>query len=232
MNQNLSQEKDKFPSFRKLIVLLMVLVLALPSFSQITVNVQNKTLRQTLSEIEKASDYRFFYNESLAVLSKNTSIQVTNADIDNVMQRILAGTGITYEKNNNIIALVENANANQTPAAAQQNKVTVRGRILDAAGVPVIGANIIEEGVPGNGTVSDYDGNFSLNITRSANLKISYLGYSDVVLNTAGRNTFDVVMEENTEMLSEVVVTAWVSSAKRKHLDMPFRRLQETDCKR
>ena len=208
MNQNLSQEKDKPVGFRKLTVLLMVLVLALPSFSQITVNVQNKTLRQALGEIEKVSDYRFFYNESLAVLNKNSSIQVTNADIDNVMQRLLSGTNITYEKNNNIIALVERAAAGQAPAPAQQSKVTVKGRILDAAGVPVIGANIIEEGVPGNGTVSDYDGNFSLNITRNANLKISYLGYSDVTLNTTGRTNFDIVMQENTEMLSEVVVTA------------------------
>lgn len=208
MNQNLSQKKNKFIGFRKLIVLLMVMVFALPSFSQITVNIQNKTLRQALGEIEKVSNYRFFYNESLAALNTKCSVQITNADIDNVMQRLLSGTNIAYEKNNNIIALTEKTATNQSPTQTQQNKVTVRGRILDATGVPVIGANIIEEGTPGNGTVSDYDGNFSLTITRNANLKVSYLGYSDVLVRTQGQTNFNVVMEENTEMLSEVVVTA------------------------
>lgn len=206
MNQNLLQRKSKFKSAIKLFILLLVVAISLPSFSQITINVRNKTLRQALNEVEKVSDYRFFYNESLAVLNRNTTIQVTNSNIDNVMQRLLAGTDVTYEKNNNIVALVEKANLPAT--AQQQDKVTVRGQVSDAKGEPVIGANIIEEGVPGNGTVTDYNGNFSLAVNRNATLRISYLGYTDVVLSTTGRTSFDVVMQEDTKVLSEVVVTA------------------------
>lgn len=206
MNQNLLQRKSKFKSAIKLFILLLVVAISLPSFSQITINVRNKTLRQALNEVEKVSDYRFFYNESLAVLNRNTTIQATNSNIDNVMQRLLAGTDVTYEKNNNIVALVEKANLPAT--AQQQDKVTVRGQVSDAKGEPVIGANIIEEGVPGNGTVTDYNGNFSLAVNRNATLRISYLGYTDVVLSTTGRTSFDVVMQEDTKVLSEVVVTA------------------------
>ncbi len=206
MNQNLLQRKSKFKSAIKLFILLLVVAISLPSFSQITINVRNKTLRQALNEVEKVSDYRFFYNESLAVLNRNTTIQVTNSNIDNVMQRLLTGTDVTYEKNNNIVALVEKANLPAT--AQQQDKVTVRGQVSDAKGEPVIGANIIEEGVPGNGTVTDYNGNFSLAVNRNATLRISYLGYTDVVLSTTGRTSFDVVMQEDTKVLSEVVVTA------------------------
>lgn len=208
MNRNLSHKKDKSRSLRKLFVLVMVMALTLPSFSQITVNVRNKTLRQALSEIEKVSDFRFFYNESLAILDKNSSIRVTNGNIDDVMQRLLAGTNVTYEKNNNIIALVGKADVGQAPASAQQNKVTVTGRITDTQGEPIIGANIIEEGVSGNGTVTDYDGRFTLSVTRNATLKISYLGYGDIVLSTSGRTSFNITMEEDTEVLREVVVTA------------------------
>ncbi|WP_352406158.1 STN domain-containing protein, partial [Petrimonas sp.] len=95
----------------------------LPSFSQITVNVQNKTLRQALKEIEKVSNYRFFYNESLAILDKNSSIQLTNSSIDNAMQTLLAGTDVAYEKNNHIVVLVDKGTVALQPGETQQDKV-------------------------------------------------------------------------------------------------------------
>ncbi|MDD4606254.1 MAG: SusC/RagA family TonB-linked outer membrane protein, partial [Dysgonamonadaceae bacterium] len=198
---------DKHPCRAKLIVLFMVLVFALPSFSQITVNIQNKPLRQTLKEIEKVSDYRFFYNESLPILNNSSSLNVENANIDDVMQQLLANKNVRYEKNNNIIALVEVEN-NAAQTLASQQKVTIKGRVVDAEGVPIIGANIVEMGPVSNGTITDNDGNFTLNVLRNATIKISYIGYKDIVINTADRTSFNIVMEEDTQTLSELVVTA------------------------
>ena len=208
MNHNLLRKKDKTSHSVKLLVTLISMLFFLPSFSQITVNVQNKPLRQTLKEIEKVSNYRFFYNESLAVLDKNSSIQLTNSNIDNAMQKLLAGTDVTYEKNDNIVVLVDKATVSQQPGTAQQDKVNVRGRVLDEAGLPIIGANVIEEGVAGNGTITDYDGNFTLSVFSRAKIKISYLGYGDILLNTTEGTSFNVVMQEDTHALSEVIVTA------------------------
>ena len=198
---------DKHPCRAKLIVLFMVLVFALPSFSQITVNIQNKPLRQTLKEIEKVSDFRFFYNESLPILNNSSSLNVENANIDDVMQQLLANKNVRYEKNNNIIALVEVEN-NAAQTLASQQKVTIKGRVVDAEGVPIIGANIVEMGPVSNGTITDNDGNFTLNVLRNATIKISYIGYKDIVINTADRTSFNIVMEEDTQTLSELVVTA------------------------
>ncbi|MDD3357161.1 MAG: TonB-dependent receptor plug domain-containing protein, partial [Dysgonamonadaceae bacterium] len=198
---------DKHPCRAKLIVLFMVLVFALPSFSQITVNIQNKPLRQTLKEIEKVSDFRFFYNESLPILNNSSSLNVENANIDDVMQQLLANRNVRYEKNNNIIALVEVEN-NAAQTLASQQKVTIKGRVVDAEGVPIIGANIVEMGPVSNGTITDNDGNFTLNVLRNATIKISYIGYKDIVINTADRTSFNIVMEEDTQTLSELVVTA------------------------
>ncbi|MDD3542794.1 MAG: SusC/RagA family TonB-linked outer membrane protein [Petrimonas sp.] len=193
----------------KLIVLLLLLFVTTQSFAQITVNIRNKPLREALKEIERVSNYKFFYNESLPGLEKNSTLRLTNATIDATLQQLLIGMNIAYRiSENNIIALTEKDDANLLANQAQQNKVTVKGQVQDANGIPIIGANIIEEGTPGNGTVTDYNGNFSLNVSRNATLKITYLGYADVILNTAGRSSFEVVMEENIEMLSEVVVTA------------------------
>lgn len=201
----------KYP-FAKLSMLLLLWIVAGQLFAQITVNVQNRPLREALKEIEKVSSYKFFYNESLAGLEKQINLQLTNSSIDAAMQQLLSGTDIEYRQNeNNIIVLVKKGDGSSQDlpsATTQQNRVTVKGRIMDEIGEPIIGANIIEEGVPGNGTVSDYDGGFSLSVTRNAKLKISYLGYGDVILDTSVRTIFDVVMQENTAMLNEVVVTA------------------------
>ena len=198
----------KSPS-AKLVMLLLLLFVTSHAFAQITVNVRNKPLREVLKEIERVSDYRFFYNESLTGLEKMTSVRLTDSGIDAAMQQLLAGADITYRKNeNNIVVLIENENKPTASAQPQQDRVTVKGNVVDVNGIPIIGANIIEVGTPGNGTITDFDGNFTLGVNRGANLQISYLGYSDIVLNTSGQTMFEVVMEENTEMLSEVVVTA------------------------
>ena len=198
----------KSPS-AKLVMLLLLLFVTSHAFAQITVNVRNKPLREVLKEIERVSDYRFFYNESLTGLEKMTSVRLTDSGIDAAMQQLLAGADITYRKSeNNIVVLIENENKPTASAQPQQDRVTVKGNVVDVNGIPIIGANIIEVGTPGNGTITDFDGNFTLGVNRGANLQITYLGYSDIILNTSGQTMFEVVMEENTEMLSEVVVTA------------------------
>lgn len=202
MNENLLQKKNKTWSLKRLFVFLVPLFLVLPVYSQITINIQNVPLRQALGEIEKVSDYRFFYSESLTVLNHKCSLRVTDASIDAVMRELLAGTNVTYEKNNLIIALIEKGVKNQ------KSKIVVRGRIADTQDEPVVGANIIEEGASGNGTISNADGAFTLEVNQGAILKISYLGYRDVMLRTAGKTSFEVVLEEDTKALGEVVVTA------------------------
>lgn len=122
MKKNLAQKDDRQSNIVKWLVLFMTIVFVLPSFSQITVNIQNKPLRQTLKEIEKASEFRFFYNESLSILDKNVSLSVKNSNVDNVMKQLLANSNIKYEKNNNIIALVEADRLLQNKDAAQQKQ--------------------------------------------------------------------------------------------------------------
>ena len=58
----------------------------------------------------------------------------------------------------------------------QQLKKQITGTIVDGKGEPIIGANIIEEGTT-NGTITDIDGQFSLNVTDNATIKVSYIGY-------------------------------------------------------
>lgn len=87
--------------------------------------------------------------------------------------------------------------------------VNVRGTVTDNRKEPVIGATIIIEGDASRGTVTDIDGNYTLsNVPRNANLQFTYVGMQTQVVPVNGQTTLNVVMNEDSEMLAEVVVTA------------------------
>lgn len=87
--------------------------------------------------------------------------------------------------------------------------LTVTGKVVDKNNETIIGATIIVVGVPGQGTTTDFDGNYTLpNVAPDASLQFSYVGMKTQVVPVNGRKTIDVVMTDDTEMLEEVVVTA------------------------
>ena len=95
-----------------------------------------------------------------------------------------------------------------------QQKRQITGTVTDQQGEPVIGANIIEKGTI-NGTVTDVDGHFSINVADNATLNISYIGYLPQDINIAGRTSFRIVLEEDTKLLDEVVVIGYGTQSRR-----------------
>ncbi|MCQ2154096.1 MAG: SusC/RagA family TonB-linked outer membrane protein [Bacteroidales bacterium] len=91
-------------------------------------------------------------------------------------------------------------------AQSQNSPVLVKGTVLDANGVPVIGASIVEKGTT-NGTVADIDGTFTLSVAAGTTLEVSCIGYISTEI-TASSQPVSVVLNEDTMQLSEVVVTA------------------------
>lgn len=206
--------KRKMPLFKcsmvKFAIFISIWIMALPSLAQISVNIQNRPLRQVLKEVEKVSEYRFFYNESLAQLEKNTTLNATNATIDFVMQQLLSETDLSYRKaENNIIVLVTKNSANEAASADEPGQSVVRGRILDVDGQPVIGATIVQKNNNAVGTITDIDGNFSILVPPNATLLISYIGYTPQEIQVAGRNVLNIIMQEDVQQLEELIVTGY-----------------------
>ncbi|SCD19331.1 SusC/RagA family [Proteiniphilum saccharofermentans] len=86
--------------------------------------------------------------------------------------------------------------------------INVRGIVTDIAGEPIIGANILVQGTS-SGTITDYDGNFTLQAPADGVLEISYIGYRPQSIPINNRSTINVTMEEDTELLEEVVVIGY-----------------------
>ncbi len=95
----------------------------------------------------------------------------------------------------------------------QQQGKTITGIIVDTNGVPIIGANILEKGSR-NGTITDFDGNFSLNVKDNAILQISYIGYLEQEVATQDRINFNITLLEDTRTLDEVVVVGYGTQKK------------------
>lgn len=95
----------------------------------------------------------------------------------------------------------------ETVRKASADNSTVRGRVVDVGGEPLIGATIREKGGT-RGTVTDIEGNFILSVPDSAVLQVSFVGYESIEVSVGGRKTLEIQLRENTVMLDNVIITA------------------------
>jgi TonB-linked SusC/RagA family outer membrane protein len=110
--------------------------------------------------------------------------------------------------------------------STQQNRVRITGKITDSENVPIIGANIIEAGTT-NGTVTDLDGNFTIEANRNGVLTVSYIGYQDLEVNIENRTHLNIILQEDTQLLQEVVVTGVAKGTSREKLSFTVEKIND-----
>lgn len=107
----------------------------------------------------------------------------------------------------------EAGNTEAAVIAAQQTR-TVSGQVVDSNGESIIGANIVEKGTA-NGTITDFDGKFSLKVAPNATLVISYIGYKNIEMKASELKAGQTItLQENAEMMDEVVVIGYGTQRK------------------
>jgi TonB-linked SusC/RagA family outer membrane protein len=102
----------------------------------------------------------------------------------------------------------------QESSELQQNKIRITGTVIDRTGEPVIGANVVEKGAAANGTTTDGEGTFSLNVSQGATLTVSYIGYVTQEIAVGNRTQLQVTLLEDTQALDEVVVVGFGTQKK------------------
>jgi len=190
----------------------------------ITVELKNVSLSKAMTAIEKASGYSFFFDENKTDLNHVVNLDAENDEINRVLSELLSSTNLTYEISNNQIALIPKGNTGQlnlrsfskTALPEVQQSRGIKGVVKDSYGETIIGASVIVKGTT-TGTVTDMDGNFSLDVPVGTTLEVSYVGYltQAVVVNS---NLLSIVLKENSTQLSEVVVTGFGLSQKKATL--------------
>ena len=100
-----------------------------------------------------------------------------------------------------------NANAAGSPQEVQQATKKITGSVVDAMG-PVIGASVVEKGTT-NGTVTDFDGNFTLNVKPGATIVVSFIGFETQEIKVGNQDNFQITMKDDNAVLEEVVVVGY-----------------------
>ncbi|MDD2382225.1 MAG: carboxypeptidase-like regulatory domain-containing protein, partial [Mariniphaga sp.] len=185
------------------------------SYSQVTkldLSLKNASLESIIWTMKKQSEFSFFYNSDDVKGVEGIDADFKNSTAEEILNTILEGTGLTFDIVHKTVIirkdyrikprLVEKLDLQQP----QQKEIS--GKVTDSSGLPLPGVSVIVKGTT-LGTVSNSDGEFLLYIPIDAKvLQFSFVGMQTQEVAIGGRNSFSIVMDEETFGVEEVVVTA------------------------
>lgn len=208
------KKKTKRCNYLKRVLYMFCLVLWSSNlFAQITVDSQNKPIKDVLKQIERVSTYKFFFNENLKGLDKVVTFKVSDVTIDTAMKQLLNNSGVSYEKQDgNIILLVPQKEKEVTKGGDKRN---ITGIIRDEKGLEIIGASVQVKGQLEIGTITDIDGQFTLDVPAGSVLQVSYIGFLPQEVKTGDNSSFNITLHEDNKLLDEVVVVGYGVQRKR-----------------
>ena len=215
----------KFDLRMKLSLLLIFISLfglqASPSYSQktVTLNLNGVSVSHFLGLIEAQTDFRFVYKLKDVDLDRKVDITVTNEKVPTVLEMIFKNTRTNYKIYGSQVFLTEALETSTISTSSsgilkKQQNITVTGTITDKEnGMPIPGANIVVKGT-NNGVMSDFDGNYAIEVSPTSVLVYSYVGFVTNEIPVNGKSQINVVLREDAVALDEVVVVGYGTQQK------------------
>ena len=179
------------------------------AFAQhVSLTMNNVTVKQAMDALKKQSGYSFVFSSEDVDTKKKVSVDAEDQKVEDVVRQILDGQSVTYEiKGKNIVV------RSITQTSSSQQKKTITGTIVDPSGMPVIGANVMVKGTT-NGTITDMDGKFSLEVASGATLMVSYIGFANQEIKIGNQTVLSITLKEDAEALDELVVVGYTKQKK------------------
>ena len=181
-----------------------------PTETKITLKLENVSVAKVLKKIEAITEFKIMYNEAQIDSERKVDVDYVDEDITKVLSDLFADLPVGYEIIGSQIILtgtsVPGPAASKIPTTSSVQQ-EVSGTVTDVDGMPIPGVSIVEKGTA-NGTASDFDGNYTISVTSGAVLVFSSLGFATEAVDVGESTTINVTMQEDSEALDEVVVTA------------------------
>lgn len=179
------------------------------AFAQhVSLTMNNVTVKQAMDALKKQSGYSFVFSSEDVDTKKKVSVDADDQKVEEVVRQILDGQSVTYEiKGKNIVV------RSIAQTSSSQQKKTITGTIVDPSGIPVIGANVMVKGTT-NGTITDMDGKFSLEVPKESMLVVSYIGYANQEIKVSNQTNLSIALKEDAEALDELVVVGYGTQKK------------------
>lgn len=193
------------------------------SYSQrtkISLNMDNVTINDVISEIESKTDFRFIYKIREVDTERKVSLNVNKERIEKILDILFSSNkNIDYKVINKQVILrkldPQNKIENNNTTKAQNRKI--RGLVKEENGLPIAGANVIIKGTT-SGTSTDFDGNYELNVPNENSILVfSFVGFVSQEISVNGKETINVVLIQDSEALQEVVVQAYRNTTDKKN---------------
>jgi len=178
------------------------------SYSQtklMDVRLSNATIHEAIGYVEEHSDFVFLYKKEDINLNKRVDVQLTGANIDQILAKVLKDEKVTYDVYDRQIVIRKA----ETEAIAAQQKKSVSGKVTDDKGQTLPGVSIVVKGTT-TGVVTDANGGYAIqNIPADAILQFSFVGMQMQEVATNGKANINVVLAEETVGIEEVVAIGY-----------------------
>lgn len=174
-------------------------------------SVKQQSVSEVLNNIEERSEFHFFYNSKLVNVSREVTFDVNNKNVFSILDILFKNTGVTYKVVDKDIILT--TSAGEIDEYNQANR-KITGTVKDQTGEPVIGANVFVKGANGVGTITDINGQYSLDVSQDAILIVSYIGYESVEIPVKNQSVVNISLKEDSQSIEEVVVVGYGTQKK------------------
>src|SRR5690606_12134527 len=205
-----NQTVIKIWKIMRLTVVFLVAIALQVSANRISVNVTQSSagiiLMESIKRIEKQTGYSFFINQELLEKAGPVNLALNYASIAEALEQCMKGQRLSYKIKDGIIYIKERERKPQSIRA--DTTVDVSGRVSDVNG-GLYGVSIVVQGTT-RGTITGPDGNYSISdVPADAVLVFSFIGMKTQMIRISGRSNIDVMMEEETLGLEELVVVGY-----------------------
>ncbi|MCX6221727.1 MAG: SusC/RagA family TonB-linked outer membrane protein [Bacteroidia bacterium] len=174
--------------------------------TKLNVSTKNSSLIDVFRQIEDQSEFYFYFNKDDIRSKETVSVEVKDALVTDILDQVLAKTGLEYKIIDRYVVVKEKGTANLEMLMPQERKIT--GKVTDQSGGSLPGVSVFVKGTT-NGIITDMDGKFQLNIPTDARVIVfSFVGMVTQEISCVGKNSLMVTLIESTVEISDVVVTA------------------------
>lgn len=201
--------------FIVLIIFIAIFQVNAKSLAQkVSLSENNASIQKVFSAIKKQTGFNFLYDGHVIKNANPVNIHVENVELTDALDLFFATQPFIYELLNNTIVVKEKSALaiplSQSLKALEVNEALqqqVTGRVVDEDGQSIQGASVLIKGT-NQGATTDANGNFSMNLPTNSTLVISYIGYITKEVSLSNQSSINVVLKEDLQSLSDVVVTA------------------------
>ena len=176
----------------------------------VSLKMNNVSVKEAMTQLKNKSGYSFVYK--VGDLDTKKIVSVKAEQLNEAIDQILYGQNVVYEVKGKNIIVQKGQPRPKVVKGDKKRKIT--GVVNDLNGEPIIGATVKEKGDV-NGTATDLDANFTLEVSPGAILEVSYIGYQPQEVKVGDRTTLAITLIEDQQVLDEVVVVGYGTTSRK-----------------